>query len=148
MFLHGEPIFGQVELGCCKWMSRTAPLGSCSPVPHLNLTSKLVAALFWFSFNEVAPSLRRVRTTPLWALLRHTLRVSAFNATVLVSRSDTSCLSAAINASLYLQQMTGQLARIQGLVKGHAGNVSVFPNLLSLFNVTALVSSGFFPLQS
>ena len=53
-----------------------------------------------------------------------------------------------MNASLYLQQMTGQLARIQGLVKGHAGNVSVFPNLLSLFNVTALVSSGFFPLQS
>ena len=44
--------------------------------------------------------------------------------------------------------MTGQLVGIQGLVKGHAGNVSVLPNLLSLFNLTTLVSSGFFLLQS
>ena len=44
--------------------------------------------------------------------------------------------------------MTGQLVRIQGQVKGHAGNVSVLPNLLSLLNLTSLVSSGFSPLQS
>ena len=46
--------------------------------------------------------------------------------------------------------MAGQLVRIQGLVKGHA-NVSVLPIIYlchSLFNLTSLVSPGFFPLQS
>ena len=47
--------------------------------------------------------------------------------------------------------MTGQLVRIQGLVKGHAGSVSVLPIFYlchSLINLTSLVSPGFFPLQS
>ena len=56
-----------------------------------------------------------------------------------------------MNASLSLWQMTGQLVRIQGLVKGHAGSVSVRPIIFlchSLFNLTSLVSPGCFPLQS
>ena len=47
--------------------------------------------------------------------------------------------------------MTGQLVRIQGLVKGHAGSVSVlliFELYHSLFNLASLVSPGLFPLQS
>ena len=47
--------------------------------------------------------------------------------------------------------MTGQLVRIQGLIKGHAGSVSVLPIFdlcHSLFNLTSLVIPGFFPLQS
>ena len=44
---------------------------------------------------------------------------------MLISTPDTSALSAAINASLSLWQRMGQLVRIQGLVKGYAGSVSV-----------------------
>ena len=47
--------------------------------------------------------------------------------------------------------MTGQLVRIQGLVKGHAGSVSVLPIFHlchNLFNPTNLVSLGLSPLQS
>ena len=44
--------------------------------------------------------------------------------------------------------MTGQLVRIQGRAKGHAGSVSVLPHLLSLFNLTFWVSPGSFQLQS
>ena len=46
--------------------------------------------------------------------------------------------------------MTGQLVRMQGLVKGHAGSVSVLPILYlchSLLNLTTLESPGLFPLQ-
>ena len=44
--------------------------------------------------------------------------------------------------------MAGQLVRIQGLAKGHAGSVWVLLHLLSLFNLTTLLSPGSFPLQS
>ena len=47
--------------------------------------------------------------------------------------------------------MTGQLVRIQGLVKGHAGSVSVLPIFhlcQSPINLSTLVSPGLFPLQS
>ena len=38
--------------------------------------------------------------------------------------------------------MTGQLVRMQGLVKGHAGSISVLPHLLSLIDLSNLVSPG------